>query len=86
MTSRHGRIVILALLLVTLGATQAFGQKIYDNLQNPLPGNDPSVGFEANQAKEFGDRIQFAGTSRTLTTVVQGMSSWGCQSGHWEYP
>lgn len=83
MTSRHGRIVILALLLVTLGATQAFGQKIYDNLQNPLPGNDPSVGFEANQAKEFGDRIQFAGTSRTLTTVVQGMSSWGCQSGHW---
>jgi len=83
MTSKQGRIVILALLLLTLGATQAFGQKIYDNIPNPLPGNLPSVGFEANQANQFGDRVQFAGTSRTLTTVVQGMSSWGCQKGHW---
>ena len=77
------RIVTLTLLLVVFGATQAFGQKIYDNIPNPLPGNNPSVAFEATQAEEFGDRVLFAGTARTLTTVVQGLSSWGCQSGHW---
>jgi hypothetical protein len=66
------------------GATQAFGQKIYDNIPNPLPGNLSSVGFEATGTSEFGDRIAFApSTGRTATTVVQTMSSWGCGSGHW---
>lgn len=77
------RLLIFTLLLAMFGATQAFAQKIYDTVPNPLPGNLPSVAFEATQAEEFGDRVQFAGTSRTLTTVVQGMSSWGCESGHW---
>ncbi len=83
MNQKSTRILTLTLLLVVFGATQAFGQTIYDNIPNPLPGNLPSIAFEANQAEEFGDRVQFAGTSRTLTTVVQGMSSWGCESGHW---
>lgn len=77
------RILTLTLLLVLFGATEAFGQPIYDNIPNPLPGNLPSVGYEATRASEFGDRVQFSGTGRLLTTVVQTMSSFGCQSGHW---
>lgn len=83
MNQKSTRILGLALLLTMFVATQAFGQKIYDNVPNPLPGNNPSIAFEANQAEQFGDRVLFAGTARTLTTVVQGMSSWGCESGHW---
>ncbi len=83
MNQKSTRILTLTVLLLVFGATQAFGQTIYDNIPNPLPGNLPSVAFEATQADQFGDRVQFAGTSRTLTTVVQGMSSWGCESGHW---
>ncbi len=74
---------MLALALLVFGATQAFGQTIYNNIPSPLPGNLDSIAYEANQAEEFGDRVQFAGTSRTLTSVVQGMSSWGCESGFW---
>ena len=83
MNQKSTRVFTLTLLLLVFGVTQAFGQAIYDNIPNPFPGNLPSIAFEANQAEQFGDRVQFAGTSRTLTTAVQGMSSWGCQSGHW---
>jgi hypothetical protein len=83
MNQKSMRILTLTLLFVVFGATQAFGQAIYDNVPNPMPGNLPSVAFEATQAEEFGDRLLFAGTARTVTTVVQGMSSWGCESGHW---
>ena len=78
-------VLIFTLVLAIFGATQAFGQTaIYNNVPNPLPGNLPSVGYEANGASEFGDRVQFSlGTGRFLTTVVQTMSSWGCQTGHW---
>jgi hypothetical protein len=75
---------MFTLLLVVFGATQVFGQRIYDNVPNPLPGNLPSVGFEATGTSEFGDRITFApATGRTATTVVQTMSSWACESGSW---
>lgn len=78
------RVVFFALLLALLGATPALGQVIYNNIPSPLPGNVPSVGFEATGTSEFGDRVQFAsGTGRALTTVIVTMSSWGCESGHW---
>ena len=83
MNQKSIRILTLTLLLALFGATQAFGQPIYDNIPNPIPGNLPSVAYEANSVSEFGDRVQFSGTGRLLTTVVQTMSSWGCQSGHW---
>jgi len=84
MPSKTARILMVTALLMTFGATQAFGQAIYNNIPNPLPGNLPSVGFAANAASEFGDRVQFSvGTGRSLSTVVQTMSSWACQTGHW---
>jgi len=75
--------LVFTLLFTALAATQAFGQTIYNNIPSPLPGNLPSIAFEANQAEQFGDQLQFAAGPRTLTTVTQGMSSWGCQSGAW---
>lgn len=78
------KVVLFASVLGMLGATPALGQVIYNNIPNPLPGNLPSVAFEATGTSEFGDRVQFAtGTGRALTTAIVTMSSWGCQSGHW---
>jgi hypothetical protein len=55
---------------------------IYSSLLgNPLPGNSPSVGFEADSISEFGNAVTFAGTNRTLTSVIVTMSSWGCTTG-----
>jgi hypothetical protein len=79
-------IVLSALSLILVLAAQAFSQSqtIYNNIPNPLPGNLVSVAYEATGTSEFGDRVTFAaGTNRGLKTVVQTMSSWGCQSGHW---
>ena len=39
MNHKSTRILTLTLLLMLFAATQAFGQKIYDNIPNPLPGN-----------------------------------------------
>jgi len=77
------RVIFFALSLALLGATPALGQVIYNNIPNPLPGNVPSVGFEATGTSEFGDRVQFASGGRASTTVILTMSSWGCGSGHW---
>jgi hypothetical protein len=55
----------------------------YDSVPSPLPGNVPSVGFEARATSELGDEVQFAGTDRVLRQVTVTMSSWGCESGTW---
>ena len=58
---------------------------IYSSLvSSPLHGNMPSVGAEAYALNEFGNAVTFsAGKSRSLSSVVVTMSSWGCESGHW---
>jgi hypothetical protein len=86
MTKKLKEAVILTALLFVLGSVQvlAQGSTIYNNIPGPLPGNLPSLGYEATSTAEFGDRVTFsAGSGRALTTVVQTMSSWGCESGHW---
>jgi hypothetical protein len=78
---------MMAFLFVTaLSTTQTFaqGQTIYNGIPNPLPGNLSSQPYEAQQASEYGDRVQFtAGSGRNLLTVEQTMSSFGCESGYW---
>jgi hypothetical protein len=64
-------------------AAAAGSTTIYNNIPHPLPGNLPSVSYEATGTSEFGDRVAFAGTARGLTSVTVTMSSWACQSGHW---
>jgi hypothetical protein len=56
---------------------------IYNTLPAPLPGNVPSLGYEATSTSEFGDLIQFGGLGRDLTTVVLTMSDW---ANHADYP
>ena len=70
-----------AVLAVAAGAASASGTVIYSNIPSPLPGNVPSVGFEATSASEFGGQVELAGASATKTTVTVGMSSWACESG-----
>jgi hypothetical protein len=84
MNQKQIRVFIFATLLVVFGANSAFGQTIYDNIINPLPGNWDNYAFEANGTSELGDRIMFApATGRSLNSVVLTMSNYGCQSGHW---
>ncbi|MEY2461339.1 MAG: hypothetical protein QOG30_3169, partial [Acidimicrobiaceae bacterium] len=56
---------------------------IYDSTVTPLPGNLPSQPFQAQQTAEFGDKVTFSGTARTLKDVTVTMSTWGCQTGNW---
>jgi hypothetical protein len=73
---------LLAVTAVSAVAVASAGAATvqYSNLPSPLPGNVPSVGFEATSAAELGGQVQFAGTV-TNPTVSVGMSSWSCQSG-----
>jgi len=81
-----GLAVITALGLVT-AASPAFASGsssvIYSSLVDPWPGNLPSVGAEAYYFNELGNEVTFSGTNRQVNTVIVGLSSWGCVTGHW---
>jgi hypothetical protein len=53
---------------------------VYSNLPSTLPGNVPSIGFEATSNSEVGGQVEFS-TSAKNPSVTVGMSSWSCQSG-----
>jgi hypothetical protein len=72
-----------AVLAVSAGAASAASEPVYNNIPSPLPGNLPSLGFEANQTSEFGGQVGFEGTARKNPTIKVTMSSWGCVTGHW---
>ena len=67
-------------------ASAPSGVTIYDSTVSPLPPNQPSVGFLAQHAAEFGDKVTFAGTTRSLTDVTVTLSTHGCQSGQGNLP
>ena len=48
----------------------------YSNIPAVLNPNYPSLGYQATSTSEFGDRITFGGTERSLSTVKLTMSSW----------
>src|ERR1022692_1625244 len=67
--------------LAALPMMSAFGDvMIYNSNPNPLPGNVPSVGFEATSAAEFGGLIQFGPGPRNLTSATVTMSDWALES------
>jgi hypothetical protein len=82
----------LVLLAAAALAVPAHGVDIFDTVPAPLPPNVPSLGYQANQTSEFGDLIQFGGTSRTLTQVTLVMSDWALASTYgsmnptWDHP
>lgn len=49
---------------------------VYDSIPAPLPGNVPSLGYQATQTAEFGDLINFGGGGRSLSQVSIVMSDW----------
>jgi hypothetical protein len=59
---------------------------LYKSTVTPLPGNLPSLGFQATQTSEFGNRVRMTKTAETLSNVTVTMSSFGCQSGTWNGP
>jgi hypothetical protein len=65
-----------AALIAPLSANAAV---IYNNTPKPLPGNLPSVGFQATSTSEFGGLVEFASTQRREPTVTVIMSSWACE-------
>jgi hypothetical protein len=74
---------LLATAAVCAGTSAtASAEVVYNNIPIPLPGNQPSQPFQAQQASEFGGLVQLApSTLRNNPTVTVAMSSWGCQSG-----
>lgn len=77
--------LIFSLAFLAFVASPAFAAStvIYNNIPSPQPGNLPSLGYEATQTFEFGGQVQFADTNRNDPSVTVLMSSWGCESGHW---
>ena len=73
-----------AVLITVLGLSgAAHAQVIFDSTDSPLPGNIPSLGYQANQTAEFGNEITFAGTNRQIGNVEIIMSDWANQA---DYP
>jgi hypothetical protein len=69
------------LAVAALPMMSAFGDTmIYNSNPSPLPGNVPSLGYQANQTAEFGDLIQFAAGPRNLTSATVTMSDWAVES------
>ena len=65
---------------------------VYNSVPAPLAPNYKSLGYAATGTSEFGDLIQFAGTTRALTNVTVLMSDWAVASDYasssptWSYP
>lgn len=73
--------VTTGLLMAPTAAIAKDAGATYDSIPNPLPGNLPSLGFEATSTSEFGNQVVFGIGSRNLHQVTVTMSSWACQSG-----
>lgn len=56
---------------------------LYNSIPSPLPGNLPSVGFQATQTSEFGNAITLGrpNAPERLKSFTVTMSSWACQTG-----
>jgi hypothetical protein len=72
-----------AVLAVSAGAASAASEPVYNNIPSPLPGNLPSLGFQATQTSEFGGQVEFAGVNRKNPVVKVTMSSFACVTGAW---
>jgi len=73
--------ILLAVGALAIGAGAASAGVAYKNTPSPLPGNLPSLGFEATSTSEFGGQVELAKKRRKITSVMVDMSSWACQKG-----
>ena len=76
-------VVVAAAALVPATAAGAAGPYLYKSTVPLGPvGNLPSVGPEAYAFKELGNQITLDHAGKVGSVVVT-LSSWACQSGHW---
>lgn len=59
-----------------LASEASAGTVVYSNIPDTLADNYPSLGYQATQTDEFGDRITLAGTDRLAESVTLTLSSW----------
>ena len=65
------------------GATGPAGPVAYSAIPATIPGNVASLGFEATATAEFGDEVGLASHATPLAKARVLMSSWACETGHW---
>ena len=53
---------------------------VFDSLPAANPGSLASYGMQAYQMKEFGQRLQLAGTARELSSIEVGFVDWACEN------
>lgn len=70
-------------MVAEAAVTAADNTVVYGATVTTLPGNVPSLGFQATQTAEFGDLVQLAGTDRVLRAATITMSAW---AKHSDYP
>ena len=74
--------VIAASMLGAAPASAAIVD-VYDSIPNPLPPNVSSLGFQAQQTSEFGQRELVSVPGGSLDSIEVGFSTWACESGGW---
>lgn len=57
---------------------------VYNAIPSKVSGNVFSQGFECCQTNEFGDAVGLGGTARTLQSMTVLLSSFACETGHWD--
>jgi hypothetical protein len=73
--------VFLSFALVGARTASASGITLYDSIPGTLPGNLPSLGYQATQTQEFGQAITLAGGAGVYDlTVTVLMSNWAYES------
>jgi hypothetical protein len=88
-----GPLILLATASIPLASA---GTIVYNDLPNPIPQSSPSIGFQSNHTREFGDLIQPVGGATTLTSgtiLMDGealFADWssfpGATSSGWSWP
>lgn len=73
---RSASILAVATACVSLTSTTAVAETIYNSIPGTLAGSYPSVGFQATQTAEFGDRVTFGGSNRDLSSATFTMVNW----------
>ncbi len=79
-----GRALVAGAVLFDATLAGAAGPTVvYDATPAVVPGNVPSLGYEATSTREFGDLVRLGAGGRRLDRVTVTMSSWGCEGGDW---
>jgi MYXO-CTERM domain-containing protein len=69
--------ILGSIMAVTACNAAAFAEVIFNSIPSTLNPNYTSIGYQAQQVREFGDRVTFGGSARQLSAASVTMSMWG---------